>query len=118
MSRLIQFQILRGTKAQLITLQTGIDPDTGLAVNPLQFGELYLAEDESNLYIGTPGLGKGFIQIGDTTAMNETLQLILMEMRAMRMALIKIACEDGTAEANDFNPKLLTENVRVPSDIL
>src|SRR4029077_3247133 len=40
-----------------------------------------------------PSVGLGYIQIGDTTHVNETLLNILNELRAMRMALTQLACE-------------------------
>src|ERR1035437_9236340 len=55
MSRKIQLQVLRGAQANIPSLA---------------LGEMYFSTDTSNLFFGTPGVGLGYIQIGDTTAVN------------------------------------------------
>ena len=104
MSRNVQFQVLRGTQSQFLTLQTGLDPDSGSAVNALQEGEMYFATDTGNLFFGTPGFGSGYITIGDTTNVNETLIRLLKEVKAMRLAIVQMATEDHHAEPGDFEP--------------
>src|SRR5580658_1346245 len=113
MSRNIQFQHLRGTQAQLSTLIAGIDPDTGASVNPLQFGELYFATDTMNVFMGTPGIGIGYVQIGDTRQVNETLLQVLSELRCMRLALTQLACEGGRAKPQDFDPVYVASDSEV-----
>jgi hypothetical protein len=86
----------------------GIGTEANLsAALPLGTGEIYVATDTGNLFIGTPGVGIGYLQVGDTRAMNETLIQILMEMRAMRLAMTKMACEGGQAVPQDFDPQAL-----------
>ena len=105
MSRNVQFQHLRGTYANLLALQSGTDPDTGALVLPLQTGELYFAIDTRTVFMGTPGTGLGYIQIGDTTKVNETMQACLTELKAMRLALTCLACEGGKNKPTDFDPE-------------
>jgi hypothetical protein len=104
MSRNVQFQVLRGLQAQLGRLQAGIDPDTGSTVNPLQMGEMFFATDTGNFFLGTPGYGVGYIQVGDTTQVNETMMLVRNELRAIRMILTVLATQDGSAKPDDFDP--------------
>jgi len=105
MARNLQLQVLRGTKSQFLTLQAGVDPDTGLPTSPLALGEMFFATDTGSLFFGTPGTGQGYITIGDTTAVNETMMKCLLELKAMRLALTKLACEDGRACTQDFDPE-------------
>ena len=90
MARNVTFQVLRGVQANLPTLS---------------LGEMYFATDTGNLFFGTPGYGTGAVQIGDTTQVNETLQLVLVELRAMRLALTTLACDGGRARPSDFDPE-------------
>jgi len=108
MSRLVLHQHLRGAQSQLAALVAGVDPTTGGAITPLAWGELYFAEDTGHLFVGTPGVGSGAILIGETAPVNETLQLILRELRSMRLALVVLACADNRAKADDFEPELLS----------
>ena len=101
MARNVAFQVLRGVQANL---QSAL---------PLALGEMYFATDTGNLFFGTPSVGLGYIQIGDTTHVNETLLHILNELRAMRMALTQLACEGGRANPNDFNPQYLEADPEV-----
>src|SRR5882762_493743 len=86
------FQVLRGTQAQLQDAM------------PLSWGEMYFAEDTGNLFFGTPGVGLGYVQIGDTFQVNETLLQVLAELKAMRKALVAIATDGGRANPQDFEP--------------
>lgn len=101
MARNVQFQVLRGVQANLQTAM------------PLVMGEMYFATDTGNLFFGTPGVGKGYIQIGDTTDVNDTLKKILLELRAMRLALVHLATNGKYAEPHDFDPEVLAEQVDV-----
>ncbi len=111
MSRNLQFQFLRGTQSQLSNLVSGVDPDTGNAINPLQFGELYFATDTLNVFMGTPGLGIGYIQIGDQTQVNERLDQLIAIMEATRRALVMIACEGNKAKEIDFDPAAISQEL-------
>jgi hypothetical protein len=77
------------------------------SVLPLSTGEIYVATDTGNLFIGTPGVGRGYLQVGDTSQVNDLLRQLLLETRAVRLALTKLACDGGTAQPSDFDPKLL-----------
>lgn len=83
------------------------------SVLPLNLGEIYVASDTGNLFIGTPGVGIGYLQVGDTRAVNETLLQILMEMRAMRLAITSLACQGGQASPQDFSPQALATDSEV-----
>lgn len=56
MGRNVQFQHLRGSYAQLLTLQSG--------GSPLAIGEVYFATDTLNVYIGQPSASNGFTLVG------------------------------------------------------
>lgn len=88
----IQFQTKRGAQANRPALV---------------LGEMYFATDTGNLFFGTPGTGNGYIQIGDTTNVNETLQAVLNELKAMRLALVALACDGNRNIPEDFNPEKL-----------
>ena len=92
LGRLIEFQPLRGTQADL---QQAL---------PLGWGELYFAADTGNLFMGTPGVGVGYVQIGDTAHVNETLLAILAELKAMRKAMVALVTDGGRAVPQDFEP--------------
>ena len=98
MGRNVQLQILRGTQGQLQSAM------------PLAMGEMYFATDTGNLFFGTPGTGLGYIQLGDTTQVNETLQKILATLEAMRRALVALACEGKRCREEDFDPDEILEN--------
>lgn len=76
MSRNLTWQVLRGVYANLSQAM------------PLALGEMYFATDTGNLYFGTPGVGPGYIQLGDILAVNETLQQILQELKMLKLAVI------------------------------
>lgn len=106
MARSVTIQLLRGTQVAL-----------SLAM-PLASGEMYFAIDTGNLFFGTPGVGLGYIQLGDTTEVNETLLKLLMELRAIRLALTQLACEGGRAEPQDFDPQRLTGDAELAVQVL
>ena len=83
------------------------------SVLPLNLGEIYVATDTGNLFIGTPGVGVGYLQVGDTRAMNETLLQLLMEIRAMRLALTSLACQGAQANPRDFDPQALASDAEI-----
>ena len=89
MSKNITFQVLRGVQSN---------------IPALLMGEMYFATDTGNLFFGTPGFGLGYVQIGDTTQVNETLQAILLELRSMRAALVSLACDGNKRSTKDFEP--------------
>jgi hypothetical protein len=101
MARNFTFQPLRGTQANL------------QAAMPLSLGEMYFCSDTGNLFFGTPEVGVGYIQIGDTTAVNDTLLKILKEIRSMRVALTQLACDGGKAKPQDFDPQILASDPEV-----
>jgi|ERR1700675_3442045 len=94
MARNIAIQVLRGVRANL------------QAAMPLALGEMYFATDTGSLFFGTPGTGLGYIQLGDTTQVNETLLNLLSELKAIRLALVALACEGGKNKPTDFDPEL------------
>ena len=93
MARNVQFLVLRGVQANIPT--------------DLALGELYFSTDTNNLFFGTPGVGRGYIQIGDTTQVNETLSKILLVMESMRRALVALACEGGQSNPKDFDTAII-----------
>ena len=117
MSRNLQLQHLRGTQAQLLTLQSGIDPDTGAQVLPLQMGELYFATDTQNVFMGIPGTGSGYIQIGDQTQVNERLDQLICIMEGIRRVLVDIAIREKSGNENDYNPALISTELAQTSPV-
>jgi len=101
MARNVTLQPLRGIQANLWSAM------------PLALGEMYFAIDTGNLFFGTPDVGLGYIQLGDTRAVNETLLQILSELRSMRLALTKLACEGGQASPADFDPRYIQTDAEV-----
>lgn len=110
MSRNLQLQVLRGTFSQLLTLQSGTDPDTGASVLPLQQGEMFFATDKEALFFGMPGFGSGYIQIGNLSAMNEQLNQLIVLMEANRRLLLAIACGEG-ARDTDFDLNIISSEL-------
>jgi hypothetical protein len=100
MARNVQFQVLRGVQANL---QEAL---------PLALGEMYFATDTGNLFFGTPGVGIGYIQIGDTTQVNETLQQIAVLLEAIRRTLVVLACDGGHANPKDFEPAAIAQETQ------
>jgi len=92
LGRLAEFQPLRGTQADL---QKAL---------PLGWAELYFAADTGNLFMGTPGSGVGYVQIGDTLQVNDTMLKVLAELERIRKALVALACEGGRNRPEDFEP--------------
>jgi hypothetical protein len=93
MARNVQFQPLRGTQANLQTAM------------PLALGEMYFATDTGNLFFGTPGTGLGYIQLGDTSQVNDRLDQLIVLMECTRRALVALACQDSKGNKEmDFDP--------------
>lgn len=91
MGRNVQLQILRGAEGSL--------PSISLAQ-----GEFYFANDTGNLFIGIPGFGLGYIQIGDMSQISDQLTQQGLTLEAIRRALVAIACEGGRNKPIDFDP--------------
>lgn len=96
MARNVTIQILRGVQAN---------------IPALSWGEFYFATDTCSLFVGTPGYGLGYIQIGDTTQVNERLEQLIVLMESVRRALVSIACEGGKAKETDFDPTVIAEEL-------
>jgi hypothetical protein len=99
MGRNVQLQILRGVQANI-----------GSAM-PLALGEMYFATDTANLFFGTPGVGIGYIQLGDTTLVNERLEQLIVLMECVRRALVALACSEGRAKEIDFDPGTISADL-------
>lgn len=113
----LQYSAANGKLQYAVIIATGTQ--AGLSsVLPLALGEIYVATDTGNLFIGTPGIGIGYLQVGDTRAVNETLLQILMEMRSMRVAMTQLACEGGRAVPQDFDPQALASDAEIAVDAL
>jgi hypothetical protein len=93
MARNVTLQVLRGVQGDLASLQSQ---------SPLAMGEMFFATDTGNLFFGTPGVGLGYIQLGDTTQVNEKLTQLIVIMESMRRALVAMACNDKPRE-QDFD---------------
>lgn len=99
--QVLQYSAVSGTYQPAAII--GVGTQTNLqAVLPLGLGEIYVATDTGNLFIGTPGIGIGYLQVGDTSQMLEALQQLILEVRAMRLALISL---DSSALPQDFDPQ-------------
>lgn len=105
-----QYSAASGTLQYASIIATGLQAHLP-AVLPLALGEIYVATDTGNLFIGTPGVGAGYLQVGDTSQVNDLLTKILNEMRAMRLAMTKIACDGGQALPQDFDPQVLASEI-------
>lgn len=66
MTRNVQFQVLRGTFANLQLLQK--------SQTPLQLGELYFTTDQHNLYVGIPTVGNGYVEFTHSANISTTIQ--------------------------------------------
>ena len=107
MARNVTFQPLRGVQASLPSSM------------PLALGEMYFATDTGNLFFGTPGVGIGYIQLGDTTNVNETLQQVVLELEAIRRALVSIACDGGHgAKPAEFELDNIATELKDTSSVL
>lgn len=117
MARNLQFQVLRGTQAQLSSLQAGVDPDSGAVVSPLALGEMYFATDTNTLFFGTPGVGLGYIQLGDTTQVQEKLEQLIVLQECTRRAMVALICGERGANPEDFSPRAIAKELNLPDGI-
>src|SRR5208282_4960322 len=79
-----------------------VGPQSALSsVLPLALGEIYVATDTGNLFIGTPGVGAGYIQVNDMSQTNDTLQAMLAELKGIKLAITAL---DNTLLPQDFEP--------------
>lgn len=110
--QILQYSASSGLLAFVSIIGTGTQAALPAAL-PLALGQIYVASDTGNLFIGTPGIGIGYLQVGDTAQMNETLLKLLLEIRAMRLALTTLVCEGGLAAPTDFDPQMLASDTEL-----
>jgi hypothetical protein len=91
-------QVVDGGLQYVSIIATGLQANLP-AVLPLNTGEIYVATDTGNLFIGTPGVGSGYITVGDMSKVNELLQQILNQLKAMTLALVSL---DSTNQSVDY----------------
>lgn len=103
MARNVTIQVLRGVQANIPVLS---------------MGEMFFATDTGNLFFGTPGFGLGYVQIGDTTKVNERLEQLILIMEAMRRALVAIACEGQRNNPQDFDVAMIAQELSGTDSIL
>lgn len=99
--QVLQYSAVSGTYQPAAIIGVGTQANLQAAL-PLGLGEIFVASDTGNLFIGTPGVGIGYLQVGDTSQMLEALQQLILEVRAMRLALISL---DSSALPQDFDPQ-------------
>ena len=110
--QLLQYSAQSGELVYASIIGTGTQANLS-SVLPLAIGEIYVATDTGNLFIGTPGVGAGYIQVGDMSQVNDLLLRLLAEMKAVRLALTKIACDGGGAVPADFDPQNLMSDPEI-----
>lgn len=103
MARNVTIQVLRGVQANIPVLS---------------MGEMFFATDTGNLFFGTPGFGLGYVQIGDTTKVNERLEQLILIMEAMRRALVAIACEGQRNNPQDFDVAAIAQELSGTDSLL
>jgi len=101
--RNLTFQPLRGVQANLTTAM------------PLSLGEMYFCTDTSLLIFGTPGVGVGYITLGDVTQVNERLDRLTVIMEGVRRALVATALNDKVGCETDFDPETISKELGVMS---
>jgi len=84
---------------------------------PLSLGEMYFCTDTNLLVFGTPGVGVGYITLGDTTQVNERLDQLIVLMEATRRALVAIALNSKAGAEEDFDPTTISEELAGTSPI-
>lgn len=103
----LRYSAASGTLQYAAIIASG--PEASLqSVLPLAQGEIYAATDTGSLFIGTPGIGLGYIQAGNSALMIDMLTKILNELRAIRAASVQVACDGGKALPADFDPQALS----------
>jgi|ERR1017187_3799453 hypothetical protein len=96
--QILQYSAANGQVQYASIIAVGVQ--AGLqSVLPLGLGEIYVATDTGNLFIGTPGVGAGYLQVSDMSQMNDTFQQILAELKAVRLAIVAL---DSTLLPQDF----------------
>jgi hypothetical protein len=96
--QILQYSAANGQAQYATIIATGTQ--AGLqSVLPLGLGEIYVATDTGNLFIGTPGVGAGYLQVSDMSQMNDTFQQVLAELKAVRLAIVAL---DSTLLPQDF----------------
>lgn len=105
MARNVQFQPLRGVQSNLPSAM------------PLALGEMYFCTDTNLLVFGTPGVGIGYITLGDVTQVNERLDQLIVLMEGVRRALVAIALKDKAGAEIDFDPSTISQELGVVSPI-
>jgi len=91
-ARNVTVQVLRGVQANIQSAM------------PLSLGEMYFATDTGVLYFGTPGVGLGYVQIGDMSQISDLLTQQNLILEGMRRAMVAIACEGKRNDERDFDP--------------
>jgi hypothetical protein len=79
--RNVTFQVLRGSQANLHSAM------------PLGQGELYFATDTGNLFIGFPGFGIGYVQVGNLSPLSDEVELLHRKVRALELALANLGVD-------------------------
>ena len=105
MARNVLFQPLRGVQANLSSAM------------PLALGEMYFCTDTNLLVFGTPGVGIGYITLGDVTQVNERLDQLIVLMEGVRRALVAIALKEKAGAEIDFDPSTISQELGVVSPI-
>jgi hypothetical protein len=105
MARNVAFQTLRGVQGNLQSAM------------PLALGEMFFATDTGSLFFGTPGVGLGYIQIGDTSQVNEKLDQLIVIMEATRRAMVALVCKEGIAKELDFDPATISTELAAQSPV-
>lgn len=98
-------QVLQYSAAQQSLVYTNIiavGTQVGLpSVLPLGLGEIYVAYDTGNLFIGTPNYGAGYLQVGDMSQLLEAVQEMIQELKSVKLAILSL---DNTLLPQDFEP--------------
>jgi hypothetical protein len=106
MPRNVTFQILRGVQGNIQSAM------------PLALGEMYFATDTGNLFFGTPGVGIGYIQVGDMSQVSEKLDQLIAVTEAVRRALVALACEGGHNNPQDFDVAAIIQEMNQADGVL
>lgn len=105
MARNILLQPLRGAQINLSQAM------------PLALGEMYFCTDTNLLIFGTPGIGQGYITLGDVTQVNEKLDQLIVIMEGVRRVLVAIALNDKAGAEIDFDPATISNELAAASPI-
>ena len=94
-------QVRNGTLQYAVIIATGLQANLQ-SVLPLALGEIYVATDTGNLFIGTPGVGAGYLLVADMSQVSEKLDEMVREIRALKLAVIAL---DSTLLPTDFESR-------------